>query len=200
MRKSAVLPTVLVWVAAGCVTISPDTASGVSVTQMTQITVELEEGTLTVTRPVGCNAESGAPIDLNSEPADRLAFVDYLRWFDADGCPVRVDVISHVLGAEHCGWRQAQFIIIGKPLGAPVESLSLDRPNRYVWNAGGVIDSIPPGESGTRSDLPVSAFPTGYSQGTKQLWLDGANESVLYVLQGDTVQVWTRDFEAGRCR
>lgn len=201
MRKSAVLPVVLVLVAAGCVTSSPESASGFSVTQTTEITVDFEEeGTFTVTRPVGCDAQSGTPIDLNSEPARWLAFGDYLRWFDGDGCPVRVDVISYILGAEHCGWRQAEFITIGKPLGAPVESLSSDRANRYVWNAGGVIDGMAPGESMTRPDLPTSAFPTGYSRGARQLWLDDADESVLYVLQDDTVQVWARDFEAGICR
>ena len=154
-----------------------------------------EEGTVEVSRPVGCDVESGTATDLKSEPARWLAFGEYLRWFDADSCPVRIDVISHNHGPEHCGWQDAEFIVIAKTLGTAVESFSRDTSNRYIWNPDRVIDALPPGDTITRADLPASAIDTGYSQGDKQLWLEEADESVLYVVEDDIAEIWVRDFE-----
>jgi hypothetical protein len=176
----------------------PDTGD-VSVTETTTIVFELDDQTYTVTRPVGCDAEPGSPTDLDAEPAQWLAFGDYKRWSDAEGCPVRVDVISNINGAAHCELQDAEFISIGRPLGAPVTSLSPATANRYVWNANGVIPGLPPGETVPTSALPDTGFDTGYIQGESELWLDAADESVLFVVDGDTTRVFVRDFEAGIC-
>jgi hypothetical protein len=84
-------------------------------------------------------------------------------------------VISHIRGAGHCGWQEVEFITISKPLGAAVEYLSADSANRYLWNAGGVIDGLSPGQAIARSNLSTSAVHTGYVQREGQLGLDSGN-------------------------
>ncbi len=199
MWRYSVLVVVLAVTAAACTRPTGGDTGDVSVTETTTIVFELDDQTYTVSRPVGCDAASEAPTDLDSEPAQWLAFGEYMRWFDAESCPVRVDVISHINGAEHCDVQDAEFITIGRPLGAAVKVLSPETANRYVWNADGVIGGLPSGETIAAADLPPTAADTGYVQGDKHLWLDEADESVLYVVANDTVQVFVRDFEAGLC-
>jgi len=174
-------------------------AGDVLVTETTTIVFDLDDQAYTVTRPVGCDAEPGSPTDLDSEPAQWLAFGEYKRWSDAQGCPVRIDVISHINGAAHCDLQDAEFITVGRPLGEAVTALSPTTANRYVWNAHGVIPGLPPGETMTTSDLPETSADTRYVQGDTQLWLDESDESVLFIVEGDMAKVFVRDFEAGIC-
>lgn len=96
---------------------------------MTTILEIEDEGTIIVERPTGCESEPGSPTDLASEPAGWLAFGRYLRLTDLDGCPIRIDVISHIRGFEHCGSQSAEFITIGRELG---ESIGTRRACRTV--------------------------------------------------------------------
>ncbi|NHZ71424.1 MAG: hypothetical protein GWP18_07255 [Proteobacteria bacterium] len=171
----------------------------VSVTETTTIVFDLDDQTDTVTRPVGCDAEPDSPTDLNSEPAQWLAFGEYKRWLDAEGCPVRIDVISNINGAPHCELQDAEFITIGRPLGTSIISLPPNTMNRYVWNANGVIPGMAPGETIDLADLPATALDTGYVQGQDHLWIDEGTESKLYVVNGDTARVLIMDLEAGIC-
>jgi hypothetical protein len=151
------------------------------------------------TQPQGCEAEPDSPIDIASEPAHWLNFGEYFRWFDGNGCPVRIDVISHTAGAEHCQWQAVEFITIGRPLGEAVDQLSPATANRYIWNPDGVIPGIAEATEISRSDLPDGAIDTGYDQFQVSMWIDPADESVLYLVSEDTAQMWIRDFEAGLC-
>jgi len=200
MWRYSALAAVLVLVVAACVQPTSDGAVGSSVTETTTIVLVVDDQTITVTRPVGCVSEPGAPTDLDSEPSQWLAFGEYKRWSDSEGCPVRVDVVAHINGAEHCDVQDAEFITIGRPLGVGVEYLSPETANRYVWNAGGVVRGLPPAKTVSSSDLPASAVDTGYVREADRLWLDEADASVLYVVAGETARVFVRDFEAGVCQ
>lgn len=196
MLRVTMLTVVLAVTATACTQAIDDA----SVTETTTIVFDADDETLTVSRPVGCDAEPGSPTDLDSEPAQWLAFGDYKRWFDAEGCPVRIDVISNINGAEHCDLEDAEFITIGRPLGRSIISLPPETMNRYVWNADGVIEGMPPGETIEISELPASAIDTGYVQGDRQLWIDGESESVIYVVEdGGRALVFVMDPEAGIC-
>ncbi len=196
MLRVMMLAVVLAVVATACTQTTGDT----SATETTTIVFDLDDQTYTVTRPVGCDAEPGSPSDLDSEPEQWLAFGEYKRWFDAAGCPVRIDVISNINGAAHCDLEDAEFITIGRPLGRSIIALPPNTMNRYVWNANGVIQAIPSGEIIEVSDLPATAIDTGYVQGNRQLWIDDESDSVLYVVEdGGRALVLVLDFEAGLC-
>ncbi len=164
----------------------------------TPITVEFEDqGPFTVTRPVGCEAAPESATDLDAEPEPWLAFGQYMRWFDSEDCPVRVDVIAHTHGAEHCGWEAAEFITLGATLGESFSS-SLDS-RRFVWNGEAVIPGLEESEVLPRSWLPASALDTGYRQGDNELWLDDADPSVVLVIEGGTVRVFDLEPTTGLC-
>lgn len=146
-----------------------------------------------------CEAEPGSPIDLTSEPKGWLQYGTYLRWTDSDDCLVRIDVISHHHGAAHCGWQRMQWITIGRPFGSSIAAgSSTDTANRYVWDPFGVLPDGPIGSELSLSDLPDTAFDTGYRRGESELWIDETDESVLYRIHGSTVELWQRS-SSGLC-
>ncbi len=174
---------------------------GLGATETVTSTVELEDGgSVDVVCLVGCRAATGGATDLEAEPALWLAHGTYHRWSEATGCPIRIDVISHIHGAEHCDWEETEFITIGDPLGASIgrERLS-ESARRFVWNEGGAIPTLAPARSILRSELPDGAYDTGFRNGEAELWLHEASDSVLYRVEGDEAQVWVLDPTAGLC-
>lgn len=146
-----------------------------------------------------CEAESGSPIDLASEPKDWLQYGSYLRWIDGDGCLVRIDVISHHHGAAHCGWERMESISIGRPFGSSIAAgSSTETTNRYVWDPQGVLPDGPLGSELDLADIPDTALDTGYRRDGSELWLDETDESVLYRIRGSTVEAWERS-SSGIC-
>jgi len=158
-------------------------------------------GSIGASTPPGseeCDSPSGSPTDLSSEPADWLDYGTYLRWTYGEGCLVRIDVISHHQGAAHCDWEQMQWITIGKPLGRSIEDDSAENIGRYLWDPRGVLPDGPFGAEIERTDLPESASDTGFRRNGRELWLDESDESVMYVVVGDTVQIW-EEGNSGLC-
>jgi hypothetical protein len=149
--------------------------------------------------PHECDAEPGSPTDLSVEPADWEAFGDHQRWTDGSGCKVRLDVISHIHGAAHCDWESAEFITIGRPLGAATGVYTEETINRYVWDPEHVLFDGPLADSIDLADLPQTAIDTGYRQGGSVMWIDESDESVLFVVHDDFADVWQRDLTAGLC-
>jgi len=198
MRRVGSTAIALVLVAAACTSAAGPEPPGTLVTATTTFTITGDEGAITVSRPVGCTADPGSPTDLSSEPGEWLAFGTYMRWYDGE-CPVRVDVISHINGAEHCGWERAEFLTMATTLGEPVTTMSEQTTNRYVWNAGGVIPQLESGSTIPVDELPATATETGYSQGNSELWIDTATPSVVYVVDGSDARVFVRDLEGGLC-
>jgi hypothetical protein len=142
----------------------------------------------------GCDSEPGAQTDLDAEPALWLEHGNYMRWEDTNGCPIRIDVIADTRGAEHCGYQEAESLTLGQTTGEPFSSSQDSR--RFVWNGGGVIKGLDPGEIVPRSSLPASAFDTGYRQAGAGLWMSGDS---AFVVTGDTAKVFHFEPTAGLC-
>lgn len=53
---------------------------------------------MAIERPAGCASAPGSATDLQSEPVSWLGGGNEHRWADAEGCPVRVDVIGQYPG------------------------------------------------------------------------------------------------------
>jgi len=145
-----------------------------------------------------CEADPGSATDLRAEPKDWLNYGLYLRWADNAGCMVRIDVISHHRGAEHCGWEAMQFITIGEPLGNSIARDGLEERGRYLWDPNGVLPDGPFGKEINRADLPDSAYDTGYRRSGAELWLDESDSSVIFVISRDAGQLWERS-SSGLC-
>ena len=177
---------------------APTSAAGVEPTRTTVIEIE-GEGTVVVRQPRGCPSNTGSPTDLGSEPATWLAFGDYLRWTDSEGCLVRVDVISHIHGASHCEYQMAEYITIGPRLGESIaeDGVLLVNANRFIWDPKGVIQGGPYGQ--TVDGLPPDAFDTGYRQDGDELWLSAGEPVSLYRVGHSEVQEWHPSPTLGIC-
>ncbi len=170
-------------------------------TVTTLVTFGGEEPPVVVSQPVGCDSESGSPIGLKAEPAEWLAFGHYFRWTDEAGCPVRVDVISHIHGAGHCEWESAEFISIGRPFGESINRgpFREETVNRYIWDPQRVLPGGPVPDSVAVDDLANTVYDTGYRQGEKGLRLDAADDTVLYVVYQGRADIWVRNSGLGIC-
>src|SRR5687767_4445595 len=69
-----------------------------------------------VAQPRVCEAERGTANDVAHEP-DWRRYGDFDTWTTADGCAVRVDVLTSRPGAQHCNLESATVLITGRPLG-----------------------------------------------------------------------------------
>ncbi len=49
-----------------------------------------------------------------------------------------------------------------------------------------------------RADLPETTIDTRYRRDSKEIWLDNADEAVLYQIEGESVERWNRS-SAGLC-
>ncbi|MEE9206386.1 MAG: hypothetical protein V3U50_05325 [Acidimicrobiia bacterium] len=168
----------------------------------TTITIDLRElGTYEVTRADGCDAEPGSPTDLESEPAEWLLFGDYERWFDSEGCPVRLDVIAHIHGSGHCDLEKAEFITLGVAITQLFDIYNDGRyiPTRYIWAPDGVIRGVASGEEIPRFAVPESAIDTRYRQGETELWVDPTDPTGIFLIRGEDVRVFQRNPTAGLC-
>ena len=126
---------------------------------------------------------AGAPTDISAEPLTWLAYADYIPWVDGAGCPVRIDVISDVMGPEHCGWEASERITIGTPLGASIRNdagTDGGTARTFIFDPHGVVGAHPPHVSMAVADLPASALDTGYRAADAQLWLDPSDAEHLY--------------------
>jgi hypothetical protein len=159
------------------------------------------EPTPTTTAAAPCGSVPGSPADLAAEPSDWLAYGIYLRWSDADGCPVRIDVISHIRGAEHCDFESTEFITIGPRLGDSIldGSVIALAANRYVWDPEGVLPGGPYDTMIDLEDLPADVHDTGYRQGDAALWLSDSEPPLFYRVMGTTAQMWHPSAGVGIC-
>ena len=140
-------------------------------------------------REPACEVGTGSALDLSAEP---VVFVisrpDYQRWYDPDGCPVRIDIISDRGGPTHCEWDRARFLAFSDPIGA--------EPTRsFLWDPDGTLDPDLAAEVGdvattvAVADLSATAAPTGYRGPEGELWLDSNDPSVAFVVDADRAQI-----------
>ena len=145
-------------------------------------------------RPSGCASPPGSPSDLSSEPAAWLLYNEFLRWTDADGCPVRVDVIAHYRGPEHCDWQAMEFVTVGIPPGTPFRDDVAS--STYVWDPDDVLgdfDDVNRARTIDVTELPATAADTGFRQNRSELWFDSADPDVAYRVTGANADVLVRD-------
>lgn len=139
--------------------------------------------------PVGCDSPEGSPTDLRSEPLAWVSNDDtYIRWTDANGCLVRIDVIAYFYGPLGCGWESAEYLTIGTPLGTSIadDQTRLDSRLTYIWDPQDVITPDDPPRDRTLpvEDLPDTTTDTGYRLDTAELWIDTADDRYIYRVTG----------------
>ena len=154
-----------------------------------------------VPQRTGCFAEPGSPSDLLSEPTDWLLWGDYHRWFDSEGCPVRLDVIAHIHGSGHCDLEKAEFITLGLPLTQlfDVYSEGTYISSRYIWAPDGIIRGVASGEEIPRFAVPESAIDTEYRQDEAELWVDPTDPTVIFLIRDEQARVFRLNPTAGMC-
>ena len=146
-------------------------------------------------RPAACVSSEGAATDLNAEPAAALAFASYQRWYGVDGCPIRIDVIGHTAGPEHCGWELAEIITVVDDYASPViVSGSVHRGTVYWWDPSDVIPTLDAARTISASELPAEASDTGFRQGAVELWV-APERGESYRVEGDSVDVLVAEAE-----
>ena len=149
-----------------------------------------------IVQPTGCRAEPGAPTDLAAEPLEWLIYTDFIRWVDGAGCPVRIDVISDVMGPRHCGWETSEWITIGTPLGAPIRTeagTAAATARTFIWDPNGAINPRLPDVSMSVGDLPTTAAASQYRVADAQLWLDELDPDVLYCVHDGRADQFVHD-------
>ena len=178
-------------------------ASNPEANERIKVTVDSrrEEGVLIVDQPRGCVATSEAPNDIAAEPAEWLAFGSYLRWSDIDGCPIRIDVVSHKFGPSHCNWQNVEFITISQTLGESItENRVLSpRANRYFWDPAG--DYSGSGRDATISfhELAPDVLDTGLRRDGTSLWLSSSEPPTMFVVENEIAQQWEWDEDPHYC-
>jgi hypothetical protein len=134
---------------------------------------------------VACGAK-GTETDISSEP-DYSAKEDFQRWTNSDGCPVRLDVLSVLVGPEHCGWQSARTLRMGARLGQPwgvgVRS--------YISDPNGLFTNRRLSKALDRdATLPSRAADTGYRRGKTKLWMVPGDDEYVYLVGEEVTQRW----------
>jgi hypothetical protein len=113
------------------------------------------------------------------------------RMFDANACPIRVDIARmETLPDDHHCWPALQLVTIGTPFGA---STKRSAPRSYVRDPEGLLYEPTLMQRLDRdADPPATASAIGYRQRGRELWLDAADDSLVYVVDGDGVEAWPR--------
>ena len=113
------------------------------------------------------------------------------RVTDANGCLIRTDIASMetLPATAHC-YAGLSFATIGTPFGSSIASTSA---RTYVRDPDG--DLAPGGAQGEfdpDAQLPATATNTGFSSDGQSIWIDSADDAVLYVVRSDHVEAWPR--------
>lgn len=173
--------------AAPVITTSPPTTSPPTTSPPTSVPGTAECGTV-----------ANSPSDLTAEPSSWLAYGEYRRWTDVDGCPVRIDVISQTVGPDHCGWETVTFLTIGDPIGSSIGTTVITDARRFVWDPQGAlprVDDESRNEVVAVTDLPPSTYDAGYRDGTAELWLDPQDPTSLYRVDGAVAERYVADLD-----
>lgn len=144
-------------------------------------------------REPACENGTGSALDLSREPVPWIVQRDDMRrWYDPDGCPVRIDVITDSRGSGHCELEDVHFLTAGTQVGdipgeEPRRTFVYD-PKRTLEDSLGVW-----GESFAGDTQPsAGASPTGYRTADgDELWTDEANPNApAWIVSDDEVQRW----------
>jgi hypothetical protein len=146
---------------------------------------------------VECDAPEGSVNDVATEP-DWRGFGEYREWTTEDGCLIRIDILGDRPGPEHCGFESARVIVTGIPVGTRYTDASDDaeyiRDPENVFGDQDIADAFDPD-----AELPPGAEDTGFRSEGTELWVDPANDSVIYLVTGTTIESWPLDPEPTGC-
>lgn len=144
-------------------------------------------------REPACENGSGSALDLSREP---VPFVvqrdDVIRWYDADDCPVRIDVLSITNGPAHCDWDEASFLTVGPATGAIIEPEAsrtfLYDPKRTLGDHLGEWGQELPADTPLSGDVTDSGYHTADD---RVLWVDEQDPTApAWIVGPDHVERW----------
>lgn len=129
-------------------------------------------------------------------------------WTTADGAHSPDEIIQSFVGATHCGWENASFVVTGSPIGAVFDRGS--DQNWYVKDPTGVFDNLRDSSNGysyewfgefeVDIELPDSAVFSGFNRGVVELWLNETEQgTAAYIVEGTKVEHWPRVDPPIRC-
>jgi hypothetical protein len=136
-------------------------------------------------------AECGTPgseTDLTAEPRYGANYLH--RWTNADGCPVRLDIVMTRRGTDACGGPNVADILMGWPLG----SSHSHRPYRIFLRDPHEVFGNPhvSGAFDDDAERPADAVDTGYRQNGAELWMRPNDDGFVYLVFADRVEQWPR--------
>ena len=138
----------------------------------------------------------GSETDLTEEAEYSASYLR--RWTNADGCPVRLDIVMTRPWPDHCGGGDVADIVIGWPLGSSHDDR---RPYRiFVRDPQNVLGD--PQVSAAFDDdgeLPADAVDTGYRQAEAELWMRPNDDAFVYLVFADRVERWPGDARPSGC-
>jgi hypothetical protein len=130
-------------------------------------------------------------LDVATEP-DWRRYADYRDW-TRNGCLVRIDVLADRDGPEHCSYQSVRVIITGSPLGARYSRE--DDSVEYIRDPLDLFGLA--AQLGEDAVMPVGAVDTGYRSGHTELWIDPADASAIFVVDGERIERWPAGQELG---
>lgn len=160
---------------------------------------DLAGAALIATRDVAPPDCTDPASDLSAESLVENLTAKTSRMFADDGCPLRSDVASmETLPDDHHCWPGLTILVIGTPIGA---STGDTEPRVYVLDPGGQLTSGGPDAAlDLDATLSEDADQGGYVQGGRTVWIDEADDSVVFVVDGDSVETWPRFDKPLACR
>ena len=147
-----------------------------------------------------CETGTGSALDLTAEPATWTVGVPWAvgddgmtRWYDGDGCPIRLDVIGQSWGPEHCGMEGARFL--NTPPFADLDPA--DERRTYVFDPDRTLSHRSADDWGRRATLterPPGLTDTGLRSADRyEIWVEAATDDEIWLIRGDEHQVWRLD-------
>lgn len=143
---------------------------------------------LRIDEPARCIGDES---DLAREETLSQVFGAGSRMYTTSGCPLRLDIVA--LGTapayDHC-FPGVRSLTVGSPVGASTKA----SPARHYYRDPDNLLGQPAVRRRLDLDaqLPATAVDRGYRQGDLQLWVDPANDTLIYVVQGDVIEAWPR--------
>lgn len=135
---------------------------------------------------------ASASSDLTRESLIDNLTAKQTRVLDADGCPLRSDLarMSTAPADHHC-WAGVTTLVVGTPVGASTN----DTPLRIYRRdpAGATSKGVRDPRLDLDAVLSPGAAPIGYTHHGRSIWIDEADDSVVYLVEDDAVEAWPRD-------
>lgn len=147
------------------------------------------------TAPAHCTRPES---DLDSEDLITNLTGKNQRVVDNDGCPIRTDIATMftVPAEAHC-FAGLSFATVGTPFGSSIEKTG---GRTYVRDPAGELgEELLDARLDLDARLPATAVDTGYSRDGRTLWVDEADDAVIYVIDRDSGEAWPRLNEQLSC-